>query len=309
MEEYKHSRDEMCLEASNVRDVSQEVCLQNRKIGSSDSEAQNGIPVQEDMRDRFSCVTKYLLLMSLDDCSIYSRLPFMHELEDIEFFGIYEVTNLLALCLFREDFNRILERRSEINTESEMDHAQFLLSRCVLLCREPTYPRFVLTVAFLSNVVVLDVDDLECFRVAYIAEFCLNVLYRRIFWKIFRSREDYQKLRIFCHEFYKQFDLCSAITELRKAPFYVTWQKLIQGCIEDPKIIFPFEESEIEMFCNARQVMNNMECKPEMAWKIENTYFSSLGLRKMQSLCQFCGTKCHNYLTYVSSFISKKLKN
>ncbi|GFY59511.1 hypothetical protein TNIN_34211 [Trichonephila inaurata madagascariensis] len=309
MEENKHLKVEMGPETSNVRGVSQEVCLQNQNTGFYDSVTQNGTQVEVDMQEKYSCLMRCFLLKSLDDCEVYSRLPFIHELENVEFYEIYEMINLLAMGVFYKQFNKILERRNEINANIDMDHAQFLLSRCVLLCREPTYPTFVLVVAFLSNVLILDVDDLECFKVAYITEFCLSVLYRRIFWKIFRSREDYRRLQFFCIKFNKKFGLHSAFTKLPKASVYVNWKKLIQDCIEDPNIEFPLEESEIEMFRNARRELDNMECKPKMSLKIENTYFSDSGLRKMHSLCAFCGTKCHNYLAYVSSFKSKELKN
>ncbi|GFX88878.1 hypothetical protein TNCV_2575851 [Trichonephila clavipes] len=260
MEENKHLNVEMGPEASNVRGVSQEACLQNQNMGSYDSEAQNGSLVEVDMQDKYSCLMRCVLLMCLEDSHVFSQFPFIRELEEnVEFYAIYEVIHLLAMGTFRKKFNEILERRTEINANIDMDHAQFLLSRCVLLCREPTYPTFVLVVAFLTNVLILDVDDLECFKVAYITEFCLSVLYRRIFWKIFRSREDYRRLHFFCKQFNKKFGQCSAMIKLPKTSVNVNWQKLIQGCIEDPNIEFPLEESEIEMFNKARRVMDNME--------------------------------------------------
>ncbi|GFQ86830.1 hypothetical protein TNCT_512061 [Trichonephila clavata] len=305
MEENTHSSGEMCPEDSNVPGVAQEVCLQKQNMGSSDSETQNGLLEEEDMHGRYSRMTRYLLLMSLEECTSYSRLPFFHELEDIEFYGISAVTNYIRLCLFREEFSKILEKRNEKNTYCEVKHVEFLLSRCVLLCPLPTYPRFVLVVAFLINVIILDVDNIECFRITYLAEYCLNVLYGRMFSKIFRSREDYQCLKNFCHRFYRQLELCSTMSELRKTPVFVTWRKLIQGCIEDSDGFFPFKQSEINLYFKAVRERNCMECEPEMARTLESTYFSGPEFRKMQSLCQICGAQCHNYLTYVSSFISK----
>ncbi|GFS33493.1 hypothetical protein TNIN_401831 [Trichonephila inaurata madagascariensis] len=280
MEENKHLNVEMGPEASKE-------CLQNPNMGSSESETLNGIPVEEYMLDRYSCMSRYLMLMSLDESLLYSRLPFLQELEHIEFFGVYDVANFLRLYLFREEFNSILERRTEVHFNNEMKHAEFLLSRCVLLCLEPTYPRFVLVVAFLMHVVILDVNKVQCFRLTYIAEFCLNVLHGRMFKKIFRSPEDYQRLQIFCQEFCRKLTLFSTMSELRKTPFFVTWRKLILGCIVDPHVFFPFEEEEIDFFYYARRVMNNLECKPDLEIELDITYFSGRGLRKMQSGVSF----------------------
>ncbi|GFS33492.1 hypothetical protein TNIN_401821 [Trichonephila inaurata madagascariensis] len=83
MEENKRVREEISLEASNLPGISQKVCLQNQNMESFDSDTQNWIPEEENMHDRYSCMSRYLMLMSLVNCSAYSRLPFLHDLEGI----------------------------------------------------------------------------------------------------------------------------------------------------------------------------------------------------------------------------------
>ncbi|GFY67834.1 hypothetical protein TNIN_118551 [Trichonephila inaurata madagascariensis] len=286
----------MCLEDSNERCVSLEMRLQTQNMGPSNS--------KEGMHDKYSQIIRYLLLKSLEESS-YGDSPPLDDLEGIEIFGIHFVINMLALRLFNKEFENILERRYQKDPYCETEDVQFFLSRCVLLCPVPTYFNFVLVVAFLTKVVIVDVDDLDCFDIMYMSEFCLDVLYRRIFWKIFQSEEDFEKLNIFCDEFRKKFALTfSTIIELRSTPLCENWINLIQNCLNAPDVGFPLEESEITMFRNASWERNNLEYNQRMAWNIEKTFFSGVRKRQMQSSCQLCGTKCHNYLTYLNSFIS-----
>ncbi|GFV06262.1 hypothetical protein TNCV_915561 [Trichonephila clavipes] len=209
MEENKHveeDRDvEIRLEATSVSGVSQDKSLLGfltREWAKKEEE--------KGMHDKYLHITRYLLLNSLEESSFGIDAPFHYELEKLDFYGIYVVTNMLAFCVFNNVFKKILEKRDEIKlysrTDSDCDTSdvQFLLSRCTLLCPVPTYYNFVLVVAFLTLVVFMDIDILNCFQTMYISEFCLSVLHRRTFWKIFQSEEDYKKLKIFCDEFRKR---------------------------------------------------------------------------------------------------------
>ncbi|GFU46039.1 hypothetical protein TNCV_4692261 [Trichonephila clavipes] len=336
MDENKHVEEdkdvEMCLEASSVSGVSQDKCLLGfltQKL--AEKEETKGMP------EKYLHIIRYLFLNSLDESPFFVEATFFDELENIEFYGIHVVTNMLAFFIFHKEFEKILEKGDEIKTFSATDsdsdsdcetdsnsycktdsdsdcgtysdcdteYVQFLLSRCTLLCPVPTYSTFVLVVAFLTLAVIGDVDGLDCFNIMFLSEFCLSVLYRRKFWKIFQSAKDYEKLKKFCDEFRKHFKPTrSSMTELRTTSTGQNWRNFIRRSMEASGDSFPLEESEIEMFKYASSMSNNMKCKPEILQRIEKAFFSGERKRQMQSFCHLCKTKCHNYLIYVNSFIS-----
>lgn len=130
----------------------------------------------------YSWVTRYLLLDTLGGCPVYSRIDCFLELSNDELNEISRTLGILIGRFFAKEFQKILEGFKEV---TEIAYAEFIFSRCALLCQEPTtYSSFLLVAAFLSNLVLMNVNDLSCFRILYISEFCFNVLYRRLFWKV-----------------------------------------------------------------------------------------------------------------------------
>ncbi|GFQ90122.1 hypothetical protein TNCT_86181 [Trichonephila clavata] len=302
MDENKHQKEdtylEVCPEASSFSGVSQNICL----VAKNEEE--------KGMNDKYLNMIRYLLLKSLSQCPSSAGKLF-YELENNEFCEIYSVANLLTINFFSEKFEKLREKRNEIESASEADSdyklegIKFLLSRCALLCPVPTYSNFVLVVAFLIKVVIMDIDVLDCYKTMYTSEFCLRVLHRRILWKIFQSENVYKNLKTFCADFGNVFiPKGSMATILWNNSLRENFLIQVQNCIEDTDISFPLEESEIEVFRNDSCVINNMEYNPRMSQEIENTLFSGCRKREMQSFCGLCHTKCHNYLTHISSFIS-----
>ncbi|GFY46602.1 hypothetical protein TNIN_66971 [Trichonephila inaurata madagascariensis] len=233
MDENKHVEEEkdfeMRLEAPSTSGVSQDKCLLGLWTQElAEKEEEKDVPL------KYLHITRYLLLNSLDESPFCLDPLFFDELEKNEFYGIYVVTNMLAFCIFNNVFKKILEKREEIksysktNSDCDTSDVQFLLSRCAFLCPVPTYSNFVLVVAFLTLVVFMDIDILNCFHTMYISEFCLSVLYRRKFWQIFQSEKNYKELKYLCNGFRKHFNLThSAMTELRNTSVGENWMNLL----------------------------------------------------------------------------------
>ncbi|GFY47575.1 hypothetical protein TNIN_78861 [Trichonephila inaurata madagascariensis] len=243
---------ELCPQTSNVLGVSKGACLQAQNMGS-DTKLQNELLKEEKgEHEIYSHAIRYILLKSLDESSLCVGSAFFDKLRRGVFFETYLVTHMLSSFFFRKEFEEILERRFETNSECEIEDVKFLLSRCALLSPVPTYSNFVLVASFLTAAVRMDFNDFNCFDILYISEFCLSVLYRRRFWKIFQSPGDYWRLKIFCDEFLEKCQPThSKLTELKKTSFGENWRNQIQSCMEDNNVSFPLEESEIEMFKNA----------------------------------------------------------
>ncbi|GFY40828.1 hypothetical protein TNIN_52371, partial [Trichonephila inaurata madagascariensis] len=185
------------------------------------------------------------------------------------------VVNILS-TIFQEDFDKILEEDYPI--DCELDYSKFLLSRCELLCPEPTYSSFLLVSAFLDNLIVCEAGDQECFETLYISEFCLLVLYRRLFWKIFNSEEGHQNLKKFCDEFHKNFTDDSTLSDLRNTCVGLNWIKVVQDCVNATDVHFSLEDVDIKQFENYYSTLSYIDCKSEASREIESLF----------PLCEMC---------------------
>ncbi|GFY68738.1 hypothetical protein TNIN_418141 [Trichonephila inaurata madagascariensis] len=163
-------------------------------------EIKEGKESEESTPLRYFGITRHVLLKSLALFNGSPKLDFHEELQPHEFSDIAEVVNNI-LRIFRDDFDKILEAGDNIYRDPEIEYVQFLLSRCKLLCLQPTYSSFLLVCAFLCNLILGVGENIECFRILYITEFCF-VLNRRFFEGF---NDGYQNLQKYsCYEFRTQ---------------------------------------------------------------------------------------------------------
>ncbi|GFY74802.1 hypothetical protein TNIN_78771 [Trichonephila inaurata madagascariensis] len=200
--------------------------------------------------------------------------------------------------IFCAEFDKILESGDDISLDPEIEYAQFLLSRCKLLCLEPTYSSFLLVSAFLTRANFA--GNIECFRTLYITEFCFLVLYRRVFWKIFNSFEGFQNLHKFCDEFHKNFTVDSTLSDLRNTSIGAHWRHTVLHSVDatDESFNSSLEDEEVKSFEEEYSARNHMDCVSEASREIESFLFPCKS--EIKSLCKTCGSKCHNYLAYTS---------
>ncbi|GFX75072.1 uncharacterized protein TNCV_4064741 [Trichonephila clavipes] len=277
MEENKHVGED--------RDVSQgKIAMGVWSQELVEKEEGKGVPIQ------YLYLTRYFFLHSLIGSPYCVDASFFEGFEMFDIYGIYLVINKLAFSIFHKEFEEILGKRyakksynatdsdSDCETDSSSDDDQedikYILSRCTLLCPVPTRSNFVLVVAFLIRVVMMDIKILDCFHTLYICEYFLKVLYKRTFWKIFQSEEDFNKLKCFCDGFCKL--KYSSLTELRNTPFGENWINLVQSCMEVSDVSFSLENSEKEIFDIGWSMRNNLEFNPEISEEIEKAFFSGL---------------------------------
>ncbi|GFQ81182.1 hypothetical protein TNCT_255201 [Trichonephila clavata] len=248
---------------------------------------------------RYSRMTRYVLLNSLACYTTSKKLhSFLEKLMYHELDYITEVVNIL-LRIFRADFDKIIDIGN--SPDSEIEYAQFLLSRCKLLCLEPTCSSFFLACAFLCNLILRNGEIIECFRILYICEFCFLVLHRRLFWKIFNSKDDYWKLQKFCDEFCKSFTMDSTLSELQKTTVGANWINNLKGCVDATQVNFYLDFVDLKLFEDDYSKVNRMECKWDHLREIENMLFPRCESR-IESFCNYCESKCYKYLAHANQF-------
>lgn len=282
-------------EPSNGRSISRVIRLQNV------------IPKEEadDIHYVYSSVTRYLLLKTLSFSEIPSNISFIKEMKPNEFSVISKVMGCLGKTFFHDDFVKILDAGEGKISISDVVFAEFLISRCLMLCGgELTHVTFTLVAAFLSNLVSIDVCELDCFHTLYICEFCLKILYRRMFWKIFQSKEDYEKLRTFCEEFFKSIEQGMTLNEFQNTDYGSKWCNLVRKCIDTTEDRFWLEDLEIEVFENHYSVESHMEYNSYISPEIQSRYFHDFDRSQIEEfLCDQCTSKCYKYLEHASMFL------
>ncbi|GFQ73661.1 hypothetical protein TNCT_383631 [Trichonephila clavata] len=248
---------------------------------------------------------RYLLLEPLIATLIPQEI--CKELEHMTkpaYFGIEIVIGDLGVYLFYGEFEKIVSASAEIFRSSEIECAEFLLSRCLRLCdeSEPTFFNFLLVAAFLSESVLNSFRDCKCYRILYIGDFCFEVLYKRLFWKVFESREVCEKLELFCQEFFKLFPPDSMQDEFQDSIFGKYCIYFVEERINVHNDSFYLNESELELFEKFHSMESNSKreewltsCETENA---EDAYFDAR--EYYSSDCETCGSKCFDYLHYVN---------
>ncbi|GFQ72270.1 hypothetical protein TNCT_515171 [Trichonephila clavata] len=194
---------------------------------------------------------RYLLLRSLEPLEIHNEIK--RELFDKmqgAYFGIDLVAENLSEYLFFDEFKIMFNESIDKFYCSELLGAEFLFSQCLMLCdeSEPTYFNFLIVAAFLNQSIFHFFLEYECFRILYIADFCLDVLYDRLFRKIFESKEIYEKLKLLCLDFLRNFSSDSTLCVLQNSSFGNYWMHFVEGRRKDPANSFSLNEKELELF-------------------------------------------------------------
>ncbi|GFU19887.1 hypothetical protein TNCV_2269141 [Trichonephila clavipes] len=253
----------------------------------------------------YVCLKRYLLLESL----IPTRIPeeIRDELEDMikpAYFGIELVTQVLSAYLIYGEFDKILRESTEMFGSSEIECAQFLLSRCIMLCDEPepSHFNFLLVAAFLNESVFRFFLEYKCYRMLYIGDFCFYVLYNRLFRKVFESREVYEKLELFCQEFLKHFTPETTQGEFQDSLFGKYCINFVEERFNVNNDSFSLTTSELELFEKFYSMQSNAKHEEWSALReteyAEDAYFDAR--EYYLSDCESCGSKCFDYLNYVN---------
>lgn len=293
----------------NKCDVSQKINVRIQNPRCFKTEKENAISMKKIngvLDDKYSSLSRYLLLASIIPSDIPSRV--LCELESMVFPSHSETNEVMMVVMnfFYNDFGKILDADGGNLRSSEIDYAKFLLSRCLVLCDKPTYINFMLVAAFLSYAVFSNFDDVKCYRILYISEFCFYVLYRRKFWKVFESKEDYEKLQTFCHEFGKSTTPNPTLREMSNTAFGLKWISLVRDCINVSSDNFSLEESEVKLFDNVFSVGCQLDSETFLIPIETDDDLNSLFESSEHNIlfCRTCGTKCYNYLMYMNEFLN-----
>ncbi|GFT56001.1 hypothetical protein TNCV_3116921 [Trichonephila clavipes] len=247
---------------------------------------------------------RYLLLESLIPSYIPQKIR--EELEGMvqpAYFGIERVAQTFGEHIFKDEFLKVFEECVEMYNSSEIECAQFLLSRCIRLCDEPepSYFNFLLVAAFLRESVLYFHHECDCYRILYICDFCLDVLYNRLFRNVFDSREEYEELELFCKEFLEHFTEDTTQREFQDSPFGKDCVHFVEERFHINNGSFSLQESEIELYKTFYPVESEAKdeemCIVHEAENAESDYFHAK--EHYPSECTDCGSKCSDYLNYV----------
>ncbi|GFT65742.1 hypothetical protein NPIL_190221 [Nephila pilipes] len=252
----------------------------------------------DDIDEDYSNLTRYILLRSLSDCvSPESVRVHLEKMKISENRVVLEMIDTLVDNFFFFDFEKIIETNGEkFGESSEIECAEFFLSPCLTLSGEPTHCSFMVVASFLSHLVFIFFNEFGCFRILYVLEFCFDVLYRRLFRKVFKSKEDYESLLIFCREFKERV---ARKTMLNKVCITCVenWTDRVKDCVNILVDTFYLEESERELFQTFYSIESTLDISSELNKDlIQSLESDSNTFHRVSS----CDSKCYNYLDYVS---------
>ncbi|GFY74803.1 hypothetical protein TNIN_78781 [Trichonephila inaurata madagascariensis] len=191
----------------------------------------------------YESLKRYILLKTLFVTDISQEISnFLEEMENPACFRVEFVAQKLSGYLFQDEFNR----NAEMFDLSEIKFAEFLLSRCIRLCKEPDPPyfSFLLVAAFLKESVFHFFLKYKCFRILYIADFCLDILYDRVFFEVFESRDFYDNLKLFCEDFFNRFSSDSTSSPLQDTAFGNYWFHIVNERLNVIDDSFSLDEIE-----------------------------------------------------------------
>ncbi|GFT97104.1 hypothetical protein NPIL_475131 [Nephila pilipes] len=282
-----------------VGDNQPEICLhiENPALFFTENQASKGIYKIDDINYFYSRITRYLLLQTLIACEVPQPIrTFLETMECKDNLTVYKM-NCVLTTLFNDDFQKILNANEEKLSGTEIECAEFFLSRCVMLCGEPSYSSFMLVATFLSYLVLDFFNDCGCFRILHITEFCFDILYRNTFWKLFQSQEDYKNLQLFCDKFNLQMGPELTLSDLQNIFKRFNWMHFVVDSVNATCSSFRLTASEKKVF----KKFYSIESKLPISRRLEKYLLKNLERDPADVFhrVKSCDSKCYNYLNYV----------
>lgn len=270
---------------------------------------------------RFIEFSSYLVVRALNICVV----PFEVE-DEVSKIWCFQYESLeysinSFRCIFNQEFKELFHLELKFILEQQVSRIKFILSRCLAMCDEPSYKNFVFVCAFIFHMIFCWFTERHCYQIIIECQFCLYALYKRKFWKIFQTPEDYTELKSVCNELNEIIspkleeeelnDALDALPDRGQSAF-----ELIEKCIRGTED-FSFTPLEIT-FCEREKarVSNNFEKQFEKGMKntVSSTVYCSdcytdseislddVTVNQMDTnnnimefetdICEFCGFNC-----------------
>ncbi|GFS84432.1 hypothetical protein NPIL_306911 [Nephila pilipes] len=290
---------EMCPEILHVNNIPMEICVQTENMLLCDSENENEVLLEklDDLDYTYSCIIRYLLFQTVMITTDSERLhTHLRVLDNNQLMKVSEVITITDL-LFDKDFGKICSFRG-----SEVECVEFYLSRCVMLCGEPTFISFLLVATYVTDIFLTSFRTVKCFRKLHLCEFIFDVLYRRIFCKVFNANV-YNELMSFC-EFFNESFTVESLSELENVTLFAHWKNQIKNSLNIVGERFSLNESEIELFRKNYSIENNREHDSPLSSVLMCE--ENVSLKKTENgtlVCSFCDSKCYNYMDHLKHFV------
>ncbi|GFX48880.1 hypothetical protein TNCV_902621 [Trichonephila clavipes] len=289
----------------NVNNTLDKLCEQIMHTELSDSDEENVMVVETDYSYNYNSLVRFLVL----EASIAARISMelfaeLKKMETSQFFGIDEVVCIFS-NLFKSYFSEILDSIEGEMNSSEMELATSILSRCVILAGEPSVYTFLLVAAFLNRAIFEDVNIFRCFRMLPIGEFCFEVLYKRLFHKVFVSEKVYEYMFLHCDAFRNKTPdpIPEEFQETQLGQFYTD---LVKKCVEvNIDANFTLTDSEKEMYHEICSLNISPVCgKRSLSLKFDKGMNSYIRTKKVDKviMCKHCQSKCYSYLDIIEDF-------
>ncbi|GFS49879.1 hypothetical protein NPIL_448241 [Nephila pilipes] len=293
MEENKRAKN-----ASDL-DIPKQILVEKNTMQLLDSEKRNSMPLEkiDDVDYRYSYVIRYLLLQTVMITCIPLRICCgICPLRNNALSSVSKVIKAINVFFYGhfEDMRFI--------HGSEKRCIEFNLYRCEMLCGEPTYYNFLLVAAFVTHIVSRGFDEGTCFRILRLCEFLFDVLYRRIFWKVFNVK-GFKNLMSFCDEFNRCFTTQHSISTLGETPFGAKWVYRVRNISNIFDHRFSLNESETELFRKNYSIENKREYESAISRELEHNYFYLTKIWQDTLVCKFCFSKCYNFMDHLTHFL------
>ncbi|GFT98266.1 hypothetical protein NPIL_13841 [Nephila pilipes] len=305
--EIEEEMKNLCISMSShvlKNDIGERICLPVENTQVVNSDRSNALPLQkiDDIDQVYAFITRFMLFDTISLSHIPPLLKsFLNEMENNELYQATKMKRILDLEFFGHKFRSLIKADTEsLNLSSDIEWAEFFLSRSVIFYAEPTYFSFMLVASFLNYALSFCFMDQTCFRILYIIEFCFDVLYRRIFWQFFKSQDDYEKLLLCWDAFNDYMESEPTGSKLNPTFYEENWLNYVKNSVNITGDGFSLTESERELF----KKFYSPECVGDISSELDQFLMDTL-----ESYPQFkfhrdscCGSKCYNYFAYAIQF-------